>query len=94
MYLNRYISPYSIKVDGNRIKVDNKNGLTIMDWVKVKKLGDRRLLQMAYGTKGVVRNQYGEITEIIMYERGDQTHDHSYLFRYKVLGNLTENQIA
>jgi hypothetical protein len=94
MQINRYICPYSIKVDGNRIKVDNKNGLTIMDWVKVKKLGDSRLTQMAYGAEGVVRNEYREIIEVIMYERGHETHGHSYLFRFKLLGNLTENQIA
>lgn len=94
MKISRYVSPHFLEVVGNEIKVYNKNGLAITGALKIKTLGDRKLSQLAFAREGIVRNDAGQITGVFMYELDSQTETPEYLFRLKLLGNLTIDQLV
>ena len=93
MKLSRYIQPHFIKVYGNEIEIFNKNGLPITKPLKIKTLGERRLLQLAYSQNGVSRDTAGQISGIFMYELDLHTETPEYLFRLKLLNNLNIDQL-
>jgi hypothetical protein len=94
MKINRYICPHSIKVWGNSISIYSKNGRVISEGLRIKRLGIETLKRLAYSMDGIVRDENGNITMVYLYERDSDTITAAYLFRYRLLGNLTENQIV
>lgn len=91
--VNRSIYPHFLKVSGNEIEIFNKNGLPITETLKIKKLGDRKLSQLAYSREGIVRSEAGVITGVYMYGLDSQTETPNYQFRLKLIGNLNVKQI-
>lgn len=93
MKLNRYTSPYSIKLEGNEIRVFNKMGIAITEPLKIKRLGDLILSKLAHSRDAIIRNEKGEVTELFMYENDIDTENPEYLVRLRLLGNLSVDQL-
>ena len=93
MKVARFTQPHFIKVYGNEIQVFCKNGSPITGVLKIKTLGERKLLQLAYSQDAVSRDTAGQISGIFMYELDLRTETPEYLFRLKLLNNLNINQL-
>lgn len=93
MKLSREIFPHIIIVKGNSLTIQNKNGGTLIKEVKIKRLGESKLEQFAYGLDKIVRNERGQISKVWMFEKDVDTESSSYLFRLKLLSQLSVNQL-
>ena len=93
MIVTQYMYPHCLEVEGNVITIYNKLGLPISKPLRIKRLGDRKLTQLAYSRDGIVRNNEGKITEIYLFEKNEDVEKADFLFRMKLLGNLQINQL-
>ena len=82
-----------VKVEGNNIRIYSKSGAALTEPIKIQSLGDKKLSQIAHSMEAVKRNDRGEISEVFLYEKDEDTNNPEYQFRVRILGDLNVNQL-